>query len=148
MPNDQPVMPRGLRVMRVAVTVMAIGFGAWLAAALADAVPPWLGYSIGGAPVSREVWMRGAAPIFASSAGWFGAGAAGLWARRRWARVCIVAGFATVCAIALAGIVAGWYPSQLGLRAVIQAAVMGAASELYLYHSSAARWFDALHRRG
>jgi hypothetical protein len=140
-------MPRSLRVIRIAVTVMAMLFAVVLAGGVLDVLPSDAGYSVGGYPVSRDEWLRLAAPIFATSAAWFGAAAVGLWTRRPWARFPIIAAFGTVCGFGLAGLAIGSFPRDLALRAIVQAAVMGALSDVYLYHTSAARYFDALRQR-
>ncbi|HET7462402.1 MAG TPA: hypothetical protein VFJ82_14210 [Longimicrobium sp.] len=137
-------MPRSLRVVRIAVTVMAAVFAAVLAGGVLELLPPDVGYTVGGKAVSRGEWLRLAAPIFATSAAWFGAAAVGLWTRKPWARFPIIAAFGTVCGFALAGLALGTFPRDLALRAVIQAAVMGALSDVYLYHTPVARYFDAL----
>lgn len=146
MTNDAPTMPRGLRVIRIAVTVMALLFAVVLIGGVFDLLPPETGYSVGGRPVSRDQWLRLAAPIFATSAVWFGAAAVGLWTRRPWARFPIIAAFGTVCGFALTGLAIGSFPRDLALRAIAQAAVMGALSDVYLYHTSVARYFDALRQ--
>lgn len=140
-------MPRSLRVVRIAVTVMAVVFAAVLVGGVLDVMPADAGYSVGGKPVSRDEWMRLAAPVFATSAAWLGAAAVGMWLRKPWSRFPVIAAFGTVCGFALAGLALGSFPRDLAVRAVIQAAVMGAASDVYLYHTSVARYFDALRRR-
>jgi hypothetical protein len=145
MQTSTPAMPRSLRIVRVAVTVLTVGFLAAVVAGALDLVPARIGYSIGGRAVSRGEWLRLAAPLLAISAAWFAAGAVGLWRERSWSRRCIVSAFATVAGFALMGLVQGIFPPALAVRAVVQAALFGAVSEVYLYHSRAvSAYFDAL----
>ena len=138
-------MPRGLRAVRVAVTVLAPVFALALLAAALDVVPRRIGYSVGGRAVSRGEWLRVAAPLFALSALWFGAAAVGMWRGRRWARGCIVGAFATVLVYALGGLLAGTMPPALAWRAVAEAGVIGAAAWWYLYRkANVAAYFDGL----
>jgi hypothetical protein len=147
--TDPPVpMPPSLRVVRVAVTLLAVTFVAALAAGLLGRMPERIGYVVGGQRVTRLEWLRTAAPLFFTSAVWFGAGAVGLWMRRRWSRICIIGAFGTVCGYALMGSLNGSIPAGLGMRALIQGAIAGAVTEIYLYHTGAvSRYYDALRGR-
>jgi hypothetical protein len=137
-------IPAGVRTIRWAMTLLAPAFLLALAAAALDLCPAAC-YTVGGAPVSRDEWLRTAAPVFALSAGWAAAAAYGLWRGRAWGRACVVALFATVVFCAVIGGFAGWVPPALAGRAVLQAGLLGALAAWYLYRRpNVARYF----RRG
>jgi hypothetical protein len=141
-------MPRGLRIVRATVTLLAVGFAVALTVGVLDLAPRYVGYSVGGRAVTRAVWLSAAAPLFAVSAVWFGMAASALWLGRVWSRVCILGAFGSVGVFALAMLWNHSIPRALALRGLAQALILGAVSWYYLYRSRApARYFAALRDR-
>jgi hypothetical protein len=107
--------------VRVAAPVLALLFLLLVALAALDRWPAGLGYSVGGAPVSRERWLRDAAPILAVSAGWLLGLGAGLARGRPWAGYCVVGLFGSIILVAGAGWLAGRFPTPLAAGALGEA---------------------------
>jgi hypothetical protein len=122
-----------VRAVRWAATVLAPVFVAAVIAVALDLWPRRWEYSVGGYPVSREVWLRMAAPVFLLAAGWMAALAVGLWRRRRWARFMAPGLFLSVAAGAAAGGLVGRLPSSLVVRALLETGAMAALSVWYFF---------------
>ena len=144
MPASEPQIPAepvGVRGIRWAATLLAPGFVAAVIAGPFDLWPRrW--YSVGGMPVSREVWLETAAPVFLIAAAWMAALAVGLWRRRRWARFMAPGLFLSVAASAALGGLAGRFPPSLIVQALLETGAMAALSVWYFFwRPSVVRYF-------
>jgi len=127
--------PLGLTILMWFCVIYALGAGLGIGAAVFDLGRFVGGYSIGGMRVTREQWLTIAAPLVALIAILMGATAFGLKQGRPWARVVFMTVWPLIAIYGIACAFLGAVPWTLGLRAVIDATVVGVfAAWLLFWH--------------
>ncbi len=137
--------PRTLTVVMWFAGIYAVGAVIGIAAVAAG-----LGEAaMGGVPVSRETWLRVAAPLVATIALLMGLTSLGLHRHRAWARwpfMCIwplIAVDGVICGLI------GAIPWSLAIRALVDAILFGAIAAWILFrHRPSVEWFAALQSKG
>ncbi len=125
----------------------AIGAVLGITAALVDLGHFVGGYSIGGMPVTREKWLSVAAPLVAAVASLMGATAIALKCHRRWSRITFIGIWPVIILYGVGSAFVGAVPWTLGLRAVIDAIVVGAIASWLLFRYKPSRcYFTTLKR--
>lgn len=105
----------------------------------------WLPYSIDGRPVTREQWITLAAPLFAISILLMACIAYAILRARRWSRPMVMAHWAAVFAYASVLLSRGSVERALALRAMAEAAVLGAVAAWYFYRKpNVVQYFKSL----
>ena len=106
------------------------------------------GYSIGGMTVSREAWLRIAAPLVALVALLMGATAIGLKNGRPWSRITFMCIWPVIVFYGIASAFVDAVPWALGTRAVIDASCVGAVAGWLLFAYKPSRsYFEAIRKR-
>ncbi|HST31735.1 MAG TPA: hypothetical protein VLK27_12945 [Chthoniobacterales bacterium] len=135
--------PRALTILMWFCLIYAIGAGFGIGAAIADLGRYVGGYSIGGMPVSREQWLTIAAPLVATIALLMAATALALRREYRWARITFMCIWPTIIAYGIGCAIIGAVPWKLGLRALVDAAVVGAvAGWLLFFYKPSVAYFE------
>lgn len=136
--------PKTLTVLMWFAGIYTVGAVIGIAAVAAGLVEP----AMGGVPVSRETWLRVAAPLVATIALLMGLTSVGLYRHRasaRWPFMCI---WPLIALYALGGGLIGAIPWSLSARAWIDAFLFGAAAAWLLFrHRPSAAWFEMLNTR-
>lgn len=95
------------------------------------------GYSMGGMPVSREKWLTTAAPLVAMVAVLMGITAIGLKRHQMWSRRIFMCIWPIIIFYGIGSAIVGAVPWSLGIRAVIDASLVGAIAAWLLFGSKA-----------
>ena len=136
--------PRTLTVVMWFAGVYAVGAIIGIAAVAAGFGEP----AMGGVPVSRETWLRVAAPLVAMIAVLMGLTNIGLHQRRPWARWPFMCIWPLIALYGLGCGLSGAIPWSLVARAWLDAFLFGAVAAWLLFrHRPSAAWFAALRAR-
>lgn len=137
--------PRALTILMWFCSVYAAGAIIGIFAVLFDLGRFVGGYSIGGMSVSREKWLTTAAPLVATVALLMAMTAIGLKRHRPWARKVFMCIWPIIILYGIGTAFVGAVPWSLGIRAVIDASVVGAIAAWLLFGSKNNRaYFAAL----
>lgn len=135
--------PLALNILMWFCAIYAIGAVLGVSAAIFDLGRFVGGYSMGGIRVTREHWLVIAGPLVAAIAALMGATAFALKRYRAWARITFMAIWPLILVYGIGCAVLGAVPWTLGLRAVIDATVVGALAAWLLFcHEPSRRFFD------
>jgi hypothetical protein len=136
--------PKTLTVVMWFAGIYAVGAVIGIAAVVAGIGEP----AMGGMPVSRDTWLRVAAPLVATIAVLMGLTSAGLQRQRVWARWPFMCIWPVIALYGLGCGMVGAIPWSLVARAWIDALLFGAVAAWLLFrHRPSAAWFDALSAR-
>lgn len=136
--------PRILTVVMWFAGIYAVGAILGVAAMTAGFGEP----TMGGIPVSRNLWLRVAAPLLGIVALLMGLTSAGLHRHRAWARRPFMCIWPLIAFYGLGWGLAGAIPWSLAMRAVIDATLFGALAGWILFrHQPSIEYFEALKSR-
>jgi hypothetical protein len=139
--------PFALNILMWFCAIYAIGAVLGIGVAMLDLGRFIGGYSIGGMRVTREHWLVIAGPLVASIAILMGATAFALKRHRAWTRITFMAIWPLILVYGIGCAVLGAVPWTLGLRAVIDATLVGAiASWLLFKYKPSRQYFADLQR--
>ncbi len=123
--------PRALTILMWFTGIYAVGAALGIGAVVAG----FRHTSIGGLPVTREVWLAVAAPLVGVVAVLMGLTSIGLHRHRAWARTACMCIWPMIGIYGLLGSVRGTIPWSLVWRAVIDATLFGAIAVWLLFWS-------------
>ncbi len=135
--------PLALNILMWFCAIYAIGAVLGVSAAILDLGRFVGGYSVGGMRVTREHWLVIAGPLVAAIAILMGATAFALKRYRAWARIAFMAIWPLILVYGIGCAMLGAVPWTLGMRAVIDATLVGAIAAWLLFcRKSSRRFFD------
>jgi hypothetical protein len=136
--------PRALTVVMWFAGIYAVGAVIGISAVVAGIAQP----TIGGMAVSRETWLRVAAPLVASIAGLMSLTSVGLGRHRTWARWPFMCIWPLIALYGLGGGVAAAAPWSVVWRAWIDAILFGSGSAwLFFRYGSSVAYFEEIRGR-
>lgn len=139
--------PRVLTILMWFCALYAMGAVSGIIAVLLDLGRFVGGYSIGGMPVSRETWLEVAAPLVAMIAILMGATAISLKNHQRRARITFMLIWPLIAIYGVTCAIIHMVPWKLGLRAVIDATLVGTIAGWLLFkYEPSRRYFAELQR--